>query len=45
MSMAHSLVRWLLEEHALGRRNVKDQIYARLALEIWQRVCVEARPV
>ncbi len=38
-------VRWLLEEHASGRRNLKDQIYALLALEIWQRVCVEARPV
>jgi len=38
-------VRWLLEEHESGRRNFKDQIYALLALEIWQRVCVEGRPV
>ena len=38
-------VRWLLKEHESGRRNLKDQIYALLALEIWQRVCVEARPV
>lgn len=38
-------VRWLLEEHESGRRNFKDQIYALLALEIWQRICVEDRPV
>ena len=38
-------VRWLLEEHASGRRNFQDQIYALLVLEIWQRLCVEGRPV
>jgi asparagine synthase (glutamine-hydrolysing) len=38
-------VRWLLEEHESGRRNFKDQIYALLALEMWQRTCVEDRPV
>ncbi len=38
-------VRWLLDEHASGRRNFKNQIYALLALEIWQRACVEGRPV
>lgn len=38
-------VRWLLDEHASGRRNFKNQIYALLVLEIWQRTCVEGRPV
>jgi len=38
-------VRWMLEEHESGRRNLTDQIYALLVLEIWQRVCMEARPV
>jgi len=38
-------VRWLLEEHASGRRNFQDQIYALLVLEIWQRLCVEGRQV
>jgi len=38
-------VRWLLQEHESGRRNLTDQIYALLVLEIWQRVCVEGRPV
>jgi asparagine synthase (glutamine-hydrolysing) len=41
----YSYVRWLLEEHASGRRNFQDQIYALLVLEIWQRLCVEGRPV
>ena len=38
-------VRWLLAEHESGRRNCTDQIFALLALEIWQRTCVEGRPV
>jgi len=38
-------VRWLLDEHASGRRNFTDQIYALLVLEIWQRTCVEGRPL
>jgi asparagine synthase (glutamine-hydrolysing) len=38
-------VRWLLKEHESGRRNLTDQIYALLVLEIWQRVCVEDRLV
>ena len=38
-------VRWLLAEHESGRRNCADQIFALLALEIWQRTCVESRPV
>jgi len=41
----YAYVRWLLEEHASGRRNFQDQIYALLVLEIWQRMCVEGRPV
>ena len=36
-------VQWLLEEHESGRRNLTDQIYALLVLEIWQRACVEGR--
>jgi asparagine synthase (glutamine-hydrolysing) len=38
-------VQWLLDEHESGRRNLKDQIYALLVLEIWERVCMEGRPV
>ena len=39
----YSYVQWLLEEHESGRRNLTDQIYALLVLEIWQRACVEGR--
>lgn len=41
----YAYVRWLLAEHESGRRNCTDQIFALLALEIWQRTCVEGRPV
>src|SRR5437667_376724 len=41
----YSYVRWLLEEHESGRKNLTDQIYALLVLEIWQRAYVEGRPV
>jgi asparagine synthase (glutamine-hydrolysing) len=30
-------VHWLLEEHECGRRNVSDQLYALLVLELWHR--------
>jgi asparagine synthase (glutamine-hydrolysing) len=29
--------RWLLEEHASGRRNFSDQLYALVVLELWHR--------
>ncbi len=41
----YSYVRWLLAEHESGRRNCTDQIFALLALEIWQRTCMESRSV
>lgn len=30
-------VRWVLREHDLGRRNLADQLYALLVLELWLR--------
>lgn len=30
-------VRWLLQEHQSGRRNVADQLYALMVLELWHR--------
>ncbi len=30
-------VRWLLEEHETGRRNLSDQLYALIVLELWHR--------
>ena len=30
-------VRWLLREHGTGRRNLADQIFALLVLELWHR--------
>ncbi|GKS58656.1 asparagine synthetase B [Nitrospira sp.] len=30
-------VRWLVEEHRSGRRNLTDQLYAALVLELWMR--------
>ena len=43
--VSYSYVHWLLEVHESGRRNLTDQIYALLVLEIWQRAYVEGRPV
>jgi len=31
----YQYVRWLLDEHGSGHRNLKDQIYALLVLELW----------
>jgi asparagine synthase (glutamine-hydrolysing) len=41
----YSYVRWLLEEHESGRRNLTDQIYALLVLEMWLRLYLERRPI
>jgi len=30
-------VRWLLEQHESGRRNLSDQLYALMVLELWHR--------
>jgi asparagine synthase (glutamine-hydrolysing) len=30
-------VRWLFEEHESGRRNLSDQLYALMVLELWHR--------
>jgi asparagine synthase (glutamine-hydrolysing) len=30
-------VRWLLQEHESGRRNMSDQLYALMVLELWHR--------
>jgi asparagine synthase (glutamine-hydrolysing) len=41
----YAYIQWILAEHESGRRNLSDQIYALLILEIWQRKCVEDLPV
>ena len=30
-------VRWLFKEHESGRRNLSDQLYALIVLELWHR--------